>query len=330
MSGTRWSTHAGGRTSAQPAPPAGALSTAPHVSPTPRRGRANAPRNDATRGAALLAGTLLSGLLTLVLVRRVVVLAGGVAARPAATGPDDLVELGVLAAGVLVLAWLSTSCAVTAGCLLARGAGRGWRRGEAWVHRFAPALLRRALVVSVVAGLGISAATGATAAARNGTDPASVVVVTATVDPAPPVDLGWVVTPTPAPTPGATTPSADAPAAAIGATPTATSVPTAPPTTPARVGADGDGLGTSPAATPDEVPVGGDPGTAATVVVTHGDTLWGIAARHLGAHPSDAAIAAAWPAWYDANAATIGADPGLIRPGQVLRVPAAAGPVALS
>lgn len=303
MSGTRSSTHPGGGTSS---------------------------RGDAAHVAALLGGALLGGLLTVVLARRVVALAGGLAARPLATGPDELVELGILAAGVLVLAWLGASCALTAGCLLARGAGRGWRRGEAWVHRFAPALLRRALVVSVVAGLGIGGATGATAATRSGTDLPAVVAVTATVDPAPPVDLGWVVTPTPAPTPGATTPSADAPAAAIGATPTATSVPTAPPTTPARVGADGDGLGTSPAATPDEVPVGGDPGTAATVVVTHGDTLWGIAARHLGAHPSDAAIAAAWPAWYDANAATIGADPGLIRPGQVLRVPAAAGPVALS
>jgi len=35
-----------------------------------------------------------------------------------------------------------------------------------------------------------------------------------------------------------------------------------------------------------------------------------------------AAVAAASPAWYAANRATIGADPSLIRPGQVLTAPA--------
>jgi nucleoid-associated protein YgaU len=60
---------------------------------------------------------------------------------------------------------------------------------------------------------------------------------------------------------------------------------------------------------------------AATVVVRPGDSLWRIAAAHLppGAGPAD--VAAAWPAWYAANRATIGTDPGLIRPGQVLTAP---------
>ncbi len=59
----------------------------------------------------------------------------------------------------------------------------------------------------------------------------------------------------------------------------------------------------------------------AEVVVRRGDTLWEIAARHLGAGSSTAEVARAWPRWYAANRAVIGADPDLIRPGQRLRVP---------
>jgi nucleoid-associated protein YgaU len=56
-------------------------------------------------------------------------------------------------------------------------------------------------------------------------------------------------------------------------------------------------------------------------VVQRGDTLWTIAARHLGPGASDAEIAQAWPAWFDANRGVIGDDPDLILPGQVLRAP---------
>ena len=37
------------------------------------------------------------------------------------------------------------------------------------------------------------------------------------------------------------------------------------------------------------------------VVVRRGDSLWAIAARHLGPDASDAEIARAWPAWFEAN-----------------------------
>lgn len=60
---------------------------------------------------------------------------------------------------------------------------------------------------------------------------------------------------------------------------------------------------------------------AHTVVVRPGDCLWSIAAAHLPAGADDAAIAQAWPAWYAANAETIGADPDLVLPGQRLVVP---------
>jgi nucleoid-associated protein YgaU len=79
-------------------------------------------------------------------------------------------------------------------------------------------------------------------------------------------------------------------------------------------------------------PAGGDApqtdGTqpdAAHVTVQAGDSLWRIAATHLGADATSAQIAEAWPRWYAANRAVIGADPALIRPGQVLSAPTEEG-----
>jgi nucleoid-associated protein YgaU len=60
---------------------------------------------------------------------------------------------------------------------------------------------------------------------------------------------------------------------------------------------------------------------SAEIVVRRGDSLWAIAARHLGPGATDAEVAAEWPRWYAANRATIGADPDLVLPGQVLRPP---------
>lgn len=57
------------------------------------------------------------------------------------------------------------------------------------------------------------------------------------------------------------------------------------------------------------------------VVVQSGDTLWSIAAEHLGQEAADAQIAAEWPRWYAANRATIGDDPSELRPGMVLELP---------
>lgn len=57
------------------------------------------------------------------------------------------------------------------------------------------------------------------------------------------------------------------------------------------------------------------------VVVRRGDTLWGIAARHLGPEASAAEVAEEWPRWYAANRAVIGDDPDLLAPGDRLRPP---------
>jgi hypothetical protein len=60
---------------------------------------------------------------------------------------------------------------------------------------------------------------------------------------------------------------------------------------------------------------------AGAVIVRPGDSLWALARRRLGPTAPDAAVAAAWPRWYAANLAVIGADPDLIRPGQHLSPP---------
>jgi nucleoid-associated protein YgaU len=57
------------------------------------------------------------------------------------------------------------------------------------------------------------------------------------------------------------------------------------------------------------------------VTVRRGDSLWSIAARHLGPGTSDAEIAWEWPRWYAANRAVVGDDPDLLVPGQLLRPP---------
>ena len=56
-------------------------------------------------------------------------------------------------------------------------------------------------------------------------------------------------------------------------------------------------------------------------VVRRGDALWDVAARHLGPTATAADIAREWPRWYAANRAVIGADPSLLRPGEVLYAP---------
>jgi nucleoid-associated protein YgaU len=58
------------------------------------------------------------------------------------------------------------------------------------------------------------------------------------------------------------------------------------------------------------------------VVVRRGDSLWDIAARHLGPDASAAEVAAEWPRWHHANRDVIGADPDLLIPGQRLVPPA--------
>ncbi|MFJ4026525.1 LysM peptidoglycan-binding domain-containing protein [Paenarthrobacter sp. NPDC089989] len=59
----------------------------------------------------------------------------------------------------------------------------------------------------------------------------------------------------------------------------------------------------------------------AGIIVKDGDTLWSIAARRSGPLATDVDVAREWPRWYAANRSTIGDDPAVLRPGQVLRPP---------
>ncbi len=62
-------------------------------------------------------------------------------------------------------------------------------------------------------------------------------------------------------------------------------------------------------------------GEGQTVVVKAGDSLWTLAAQQLGPLATDAEIARQWPAWFRINRSTIGPNPALILPGQILRAP---------
>lgn len=241
---------------------------------------------------ALLVGALAAGALCLSLTLRVRTLLAG------QTGPwrvEAAVEVGVTSVGLLVAAWLAGSGLVATMCLLVRAAGTTWRTGERLVHRFAPQVVRRALVLAVGAGIGLGMASGATAVAP---DPSPTISVTADAAALP--DLGWAVT-VPSAEPHAPTPVPEVDVASAVVT------------------------SQEPAATPAAAETAANP---ESVVVVAGDSLWAIAARHLPSGATDAEVAAAWPRWYDANAEVIGADPDLVRQGQVLTTPAQVGEVA--
>ena len=67
----------------------------------------------------------------------------------------------------------------------------------------------------------------------------------------------------------------------------------------------------APTPTPEPQP---EPAPANTVTVVEGDTLWDLAATHLG-------DATRWPEIYELNKDVIGGDPDLIHPGQVFVLP---------
>lgn len=68
--------------------------------------------------------------------------------------------------------------------------------------------------------------------------------------------------------------------------------------------------------------------TPEDVVVRRGDTLWSIAARHLGATASPHAVDTEWRRWWHANRHTVGRDPSRLRPGQLLNPPTPSTPFA--
>lgn len=270
---------------------------------------------------------------------------------------DAVVSMAVLAVGAVAAALLTVGCVLLTLTAVARATGRTLDRLERATTRLTPALLRRAVAVTITTGIGLGAVSGVATASE--------------------IDLGWEVTestsvpdepahPEPAAeTPGLGEAEAEAEATEQVATPeSAGSASTEP--DPARsefpVAARQEPAGPGPDVEPARAgmldlagaPAAGGPtstttittdgtttdGTTATAATTHpaadavptvaatvtvraGDTLWDIAAAHLPAGSDDAAIAAAWPHWYETNRDVVGPDPGLIHPGHVLTAPGA-------
>jgi LysM repeat protein len=183
------------------------------TTPTDPRGR---PRTaPAALGVLWLSLLAASGLTAGIGARLRTVLTDGLAGA----GVDRLVETGVLVVGLGLAAWLALSVVVATTCATGRAAGLTWRAGEQLVARCAPDLVRRGLVLAVGAGIGLSAATGATAAAPGDLDLGwAATAATATAAPAGVDATSPVAVTAPAVT---TTISSDARGSAMPAAPTA-------------------------------------------------------------------------------------------------------------
>ena len=259
--------------------------------------------------AALGASLIFSGHSLLDLRRR----NGGAAA------PLDLPELLAAAAagiGIALLAWWLTAWLCALVSVLAQQLGAvGLARASG---AFAPAFMRR--VVITVLGLNLLAAPATNATGATAVDPLwhpDAVVATAPASPG-------------GATPGGAGSGDVLPPAGGGAVEPQW-VPTTAETAPdllirpgCRDVQSGGGTGRAGADTAAGLPVQAPPaaGSELQVVVKSGDSLWSIVAGALGPYSSDVDVALNWPGWYRANRDTIGPDPNVILPGQILRAPA--------
>jgi len=224
-------------------------------------------------------------------------------ASPATIGIDELVSVVVTGCGVLLAAWYTLSVAGGTLCAGARLLGSTWHAGER--------LLRRRGAPGVARLLG--AGSGAVLAASLALVPAQAASPPGPDAPAA-EDLSW----------GAEQNTAADPPAQVQqssrATPQRISRPegqersrSEPPEHSRAQEQDEADTPPAHAATASTDPTGYE--------VRPGDTLWDIAAAHLPEGASAADIAAAWPEWYRANQAAIGADADLIFPGTTLHPP---------
>lgn len=224
---------------------------------------------------------------------------------------DAVITTGVVLLGTMVATWYTLSAAVAALCLLARLTGMVWAGGEAVLRRQGAPLVRR--LVTGAGGAALVAGSLVAPAHATGAELPEPLTLTwapteteppgepAPEEPEPPAE------PAPEEPEQQDQPPVDEPGAskseAVDATAGATEhhAPAAD-TTPASLHEPGQD-------------------DAAVHVVRSGETLWSIAAAHLGPNATDAQIAAAWPRWHQENIGVIGPDPDLILPDQALRVP---------
>jgi nucleoid-associated protein YgaU len=245
------------------------------------------------------------------------------------TGPDaaeDLLVLGAAGVGAVLLAWLGLGATLSA---LGAAPGAIGRLAAAAADRVAPATVRRL----TAALLGTALATGATHVAHADPSFPAPPLTTTTSRTAPAPDPGFAITVRApvvdaVPDPGTTDPVATVPDPGFGAGLR---------TAPATSSAPGPAVASAPTPAPAPAketrtppvlgPLGPAPHTpspapgARGVTVVRGDSLWAIAARHLGPHATPHQVAREWRRWYATNRKVIGPDPDLIRVCQVLTPP---------
>lgn len=268
------------------------------------------------------------------------------AARDGRASLDDLLVLAAAVAALTVLAWVGI---VLGGTVLATAPGAAGRTGRVLVQRLTSAGVRRlaraALGLAVTAGPVVACAPAATAdLVASGSQPVAAADLPGVAADLPGVaaDLPGVGRPGQPIPPPATTEVATGLTDVLGGTGTADPLVQGPQygppddqpqdtphldeASPPLSGAtfEHDRSGSGAPADVAVVPPTREPAPA-EVVVMRGDSLWSIAAAHLGPRATAAEIAAEWPRWHTANRAAIGADPDVILPGTVLQPPDPAG-----
>lgn len=218
----------------------------------------------------------------------------------------DLLLLGFAATGVLVTLWIGVGFLVATVATLPGVLGSA---ASTLSRRLAPAAVRRVAVVLTGAVLAATTLPAAQALALGGSPSAvsaRAVSGISTIAPGA-THTGSSGSSVPAPDPGFA--ATDPPTTAGSPDPAFRPTDGRPPAT--MLGP----LAPAPRATQSASFAAG------RVTVVRGDSLWAIAARHLGPAATDAQIAAEWPRWYAANRGVIGTNPDLILVGQVLTRP---------
>jgi nucleoid-associated protein YgaU len=272
------------------------------------------------RGGFLLAVIL--WIVAAVLVRSATIGSWDAVHRPA-SGVDDGVALLAGVAGLLVLGWLAVATILAAIAELSPPGTRVARGSRHLADRYAPAVLRHGVAVVVGAALlgGVAPANAAPPQRPPGVSAAADLGIGHGLDPgwaptpgqpwAPPLDPSWAAT---GPAWIAGRPSAGRDVVIAQSTSASTSAPTSP------IGPERQPELDPQWGSPSRRRAGALPETAMTV--RRGDTLWDIAARHLGPAATDLEIAHAWPQWFAANRTVIGPNPDRLHPGQRLSPPA--------
>ena len=219
-----------------------------------------------------------------------------VAAAGADTATLELARVGLW----LCAAWLVVAVLAVLGSDLPGTVGRAF---SAVAGRAAPALVRRAVAAALGASVVLApvAAAASTVGTPGESSSPTAAVTTAAVSPSavPPTGAARAAAPSTAPT------SIPIGSAAAGPVDVATLARPVVPVPWPRTATPGPGSGGA--------------------VVRPGDCLWVIAAHRLGPRASGHDIAAETGRWYRANAVVIGADPGLVHPGQHLQQPSEKG-----